>query len=122
MMSKLKQKRKLFAWYDNHLMLYYSWRTMQIFIDEKNRPIVLSLYSGATAEELANLEKLLDYLEKLCAILNSIGKMRVDKFASFVREVHLFWIEKFKKLVPLTPSLHWTLHHSKLLNICFPPN
>ena len=54
---------------------------------------------------------MLDQALTIIGVTNRIGKIRVNDFATFVKDAYFHWINQFRKFVHIKSSLHWTMGH-----------
>lgn len=82
------------------------------FFSEEKRDDVLTLFPGASSDQLENLKKLLKRFNVILRIVSSKSRIiDTDSFAEFCTETHVLLKTTFP-WVPVSPSLHRILGHS----------
>ena len=92
-----------------------NFNTTREFLHPKNRAKVLSMYYCADDDEKKALQKLIMQMNVILIVSNSIGIIKVQKWADFLREAAVHWASYFNKYRKLKNSLHWNLAHNAQL-------
>ena len=64
-----------------------------------------------SSDEKSDILLFLQQANVILTVTNSIGRIKLKQFESYVTQAHIHWITAFGKYRKLKSSIHWSLGH-----------
>ena len=72
-----------------------NFNTTRLFLAPKNRSTVLKLFKNLSEKEKSDVELFLQQANIILNVTNSIGKIKIKEFESYIKIAHCHWINAF---------------------------